>query len=445
MSEYQDLKALIEKQGETFEAFNKANDERHAEIKRLGQATADTEDKVEKINKALDKVGDEIKAAVDAANARMDEIEKAAQRPGLAGKTAEQVAETRKEAAVLLGKRADDVTDEDVETYGAYTKGFNTYIRKAADQGGSNLGPDTHKALSAGSDPDGGYWVPTAMLNRIVSKVWETGPMRQVAGQVTISTDGVKFPIDNGEAGASWVSELGARSETSTPQLGEQEIRVHELYAYPRISQRLLDDAAVNVEAWLADKVADQFTRKENTAFMSGTGTDRPKGLLSRSIVSTGDDSRAWGALQYIASGKSADFADTHPTNALYDLVYALKTAYRGNARFMMNRATVGKLRKERDGDGRSLWQPNEQAGQPATLLGYPVTEGEDMPDIEANSYAIAFGDFRQGYLIVDRIGIRTLRDPYSAKPYIEFYSTKRVGGDVVNSEAIKLMKFASS
>jgi HK97 family phage major capsid protein len=215
-----------------------------------------------------------------------------------------------------------------------------------------------------------------------------------------------------------------------------------ELYAMPAASQTLLDDSVVDIEQWLADEVQAEFAAQEGAAFINGDGVAQPKGFLDYTIVAEG--TQAFGELGFIATGVSGGFAATDPADKLLDLIYTPKQAYRANGRFVMNRSVVGAVRKFKDADGNYLWQPALEAGKPATLLGYPVTEAEDMPDIGANSHSIAFGDFQRGYLVVDRQGVRVLRDPYTAKPYVLFYTTKRVGGGVQDFDAIKLLKFAS-
>lgn len=211
----------------------------------------------------------------------------------------------------------------------------------------------------------------------------------------------------------------------------------------PAASQTLLDDSIVDIEQWLADEVQTEFAVQESAAFVNGDGVNKPKGFLAYTIAE--ESVKGAGELGYIATGVDGDFPAANPSDILLDLIYAPKQAYRANGRFVLNRSVLGQLRKFKDADGNYLWQPNAQAGEPARLLGYPVTESEDMPDIASNSHSIAFGDFRRGYLIVDRVGVRVLRDPYSAKPYVLFYTTKRVGGGVQDFDAVKMLKFSVS
>ena len=269
--------------------------------------------------------------------------------------------------------------------------------------------------------------------------------MRAIASVMTITADAVEGMLDLGEPAAGWVAEVEARAETATPQVGLWRIPVHELYAEPRVSQKLLDDASFDVESWLAQKVAEKFGRSENAAFVAGGGVGMPRGFTTYATAATADASRPWGTLQHVPTGTSGAFAASNPGDVLIGLTYALKAGFRAGARFVMARATAAEVRKLKDtSSGQYLWQPGLAAGSPASLLGYPVVEAEDMPAIGANSLSIAFGNFREGYAVVDRQGIRTLRDPYTAKPQVKFYTTKRVGGDVLDFDAIKLLKFGA-
>jgi HK97 family phage major capsid protein len=309
---------------------------------------------------------------------------------------------------------------------------FLAYLRKGHDE---RLSEFEAKALSAGSDPEGGYLVPAASSDRIVKKVFETSPIRQVASVIEISSDRLELLIDKDEtATGGWVAETAARTETATPQLAKHTIPVHEQYSEPRASQKLLDDSAIDAEVWLMEKVAEKFARTENTGFVAGDGVGRPRGFLSYPAGS------AWEQIEQINSGNASALT----VDGLIDLQNALKVEYQGNAVWLMKRATVAAIRKLKDSQNQYLWQPMLQVGQPATLLGQPVHFADDMPGVAANALAVAYGDFRSGYQIVDRIGIRVLRDPFTAKPQVKFYTTKRVGGDVVNFEAIKLQKVAA-
>lgn len=301
------------------------------------------------------------------------------------------------------------------------------------------------KGMSVGSDPDGGYTVMPAFSAAITAKVFESSPLRRLARVVSISTDSFEEILDRDEPASSWVAETASRPATTSPQIGKFAIPVHEHYAAPKVTQKLLDDSNIDIGGWLTQKIADKFARGEASAFVSGNGVGKPRGFLDYSTATTDDDSRTWGVLQYVPSGASSDFASTSPADALIDLQSELKADYRNGAVWLMNRKTAGKVRKFKDGEGNYLWQPSAVAGQPALLLGHPVELAEDMPDVGAGAYPIAFGNFARGYTVVDRHGVRLMRDPYTDKPHVVFYTYARVGGDVNDFDAIKLLKIATS
>lgn len=289
---------------------------------------------------------------------------------------------------------------------------------------------------------EGGFVVPTEVETMVMSLLRDVSPIRAISGVRQVSANVYKKPFSTTGASVGWVGETDARTQTNAPTLAELSFPTMELYAMPAATQTLLDDSAVNIDEWIAEEVRTAFAEQENAAFVSGNGTDKPKGFLSYDMVDEG--AWAWGKIGYVMTGVSGGFAATDPADDLIDLVYTLKAPYRNNAHWVMNRATQAEIRKIKDGDDNYIWRPGDVAGQGATLMGFPITETEDMPDIGANSYSIAFGDFQRGYLVVDRIGLRILRDPYSAKPYVLFYTTKRVGGGVQDFDAIKLLKFAA-
>ncbi len=297
------------------------------------------------------------------------------------------------------------------------------------------------KSLQAGVDAEGGYLAPLETERAILAAVKDISPIRQIASVREIGANAFRKPVSAGDTAGGWVAETGARVETTAPTLTAIDFPTMELYAMPAATQTLLDDSIVDIDQWLADEVQTEFAVQESAAFVSGNGTTAPKGFLSYAIAE--ESVRAAGELGYVATGVDGAFPAADPSDKLLDLIYTPKQAYRANGRFIMNRSVVGALRKFKDADGNYLWQPNSQAGEPARLMGYPVTEAEDMPDIGSNSYSIAFGDFRRGYLIVDRVGVRVLRDPYSAKPFVLFYTTKRVGGGVQDFDAVKFLKFS--
>lgn len=320
-----------------------------------------------------------------------------------------------------------------------HAKAFNAYLRSGDDDALRGLELEG-KSLSTAVNSDGGYLVDPQTVEQIQSVLRSTASLRAVASVVNVEATTYDVLIDHTEVGSGWATEAGAVSETDTPLIDRISIPLHELSALPKASQRLLDDSAFDVEGWLAGRIADKFARAEAAAFVSGDGIDKPTGFLTHSKVD--DASWAWGDLGYVATGFDAAIGNG---DAIIDLVYALGAEYRANAAFVMNSKTAGLLRKLKDNDGRFLWSDGLSAGEPARLLGYPVVIAEDMPDVSAGSYAVAFGDFAAGYTIAERPDLRILRDPFSAKPHVLFYANKRVGGDVSDFAAIKLLKFAVS
>lgn len=308
----------------------------------------------------------------------------------------------------------------------------------------SGSGAVEMKALSGASDGAGGYAIPREIDAMVDETLAGISPIRAIANVVKVGSSGYRKLVSSGGVASGWAAETGARAETNTPTFNEVHPPMGDLYANPAASQAMLDDAAFDVEQWLANEIATEFARAEGAAFVGGTGTNQPKGFLNQPVATTGDATRAFGTLQYLASGADGDF-DEDPADRLIDLVQALRAPYRQGAVFVMNSSTLGRIRKLKTSDGEFLWQAGIAAGQAATLLGYPVVEAEDMPDIDSDSLSIAFGNFKAGYLIAERSETQILRDPYSNKPFVHFYAVKRVGGMVSNSEAIKLMKFAES
>jgi HK97 family phage major capsid protein len=390
---------------EAFEAFKETNDQRLADIERRGAADALTAEKLAHIEETL-----------DSTKRLADSLALKSARPPLA-------ADSRDPATALAHKAA-----------------FDGYVRRGD---ATRLARIEEKALSVGSGADGGYLVPAeteAAVNRALRTI---SPMRAISGVRQVSGSVYKRPFATAGVGTGWVAETASRSQSTTPTLAELQFPTMELYAMPAASQTLLDDSIVNIDEWLAEEVRLAFAEQEGTAFVTGDGDNKPKGLLS--YTTAANASWVWGKLGYIATGTAGAFPSTNPGDKLLDLIYAAKAPYRANGTFLMNRSTVSAVRKLKDGQGNYLWQPANAPGEAPSLLGYPVAESEDMPDIDAGTMSIAFGDFSRGYLIVDRAGIRVLRDPYSAKPYVLFYTTKRVGGGVQDFDAIKLLKFAES
>jgi HK97 family phage major capsid protein len=379
-----------------FESFKDANDDRLDQIEKRMSADVITVEKVDRINKAL------------------DELMLKSRRP-------------------LLGN---DAKAEPTE----HKKAFDLYVRKGESQGLSAI---EAKAMSVGSGPDGGYIVPPeveAAIGRLLSKA---SPMRAIADVRQVSATLYKKPFNTTGAAAGWIGETVARPQTTSATLAELQFPTMELYAMPAATQALLDDSIVNLDEWIAREVETVFAEQETDAFLNGDGITRPKGMLNYTKVA--QSAWTWGNTGYIPTGVAGAFAATNPTDKIVDLIYALKASYRQNARFMLSRATQAQVRKFKDAQGNYLWQPAATADGNAMLLNFPVVESEYMPDIATDSFAMAFGDFKRGYLIVDRVGIRILRDPYSTKPYVLFYTTKRVGGGMQDFDAIKLMKFGVS
>jgi HK97 family phage major capsid protein len=387
-----------------FEAFKASNDELLAGGRR---ADVLIEEKVGRISDAL-----------DAQQRRIDELSLKSARPALDGGRSRVT-----DAAAREHKSA-----------------FDAYVR----QGESNaLRALETKAMSVGSNPDGGYLVPAELEHEIGARLKAISPIRAIASVREISGSVYKKPFMTAGPAAGWVGEADARAQTASPSLDALSFPAMELYAMPAATPTLLDDAAVNIDEWIAAEVELTFAVQEGAAFVGGDGSNKPKGFLNYTTVANA--SWEWGKLGHVATGISAAFPEDNPSDVLVDLIYALKAGYRQNGAFVMNRKTQGTIRKFKDASGGYLWQPPAQAGGRASLMTFPLVEAEDMPDIGANALAVAFGDFRRGYLVVDRLGVRVLRDPYSAKPYVLFYTTKRVGGGVQDFDAIKLLKFAAS
>lgn len=413
-----------------FEEFKKANDERLAQIEKKGSADVVTEAKLAKIEADLEKAQRICDEAVLAAKRQSRVV------TDERGEVVDLDRKAQEWASMNARRRGSVVGSFGAADMDGYKAAFDTFLRKGEEV----MGVDERKALSVGSDPDGGYVVNPDLSGRIVMKVFESSPMRAYASVQVISTDALEGLFDLNEASSGWVGETDSRAETNTPQLGKWRIPAHELYAKPKATQKLLDDASINMEAWLASKVSEKFARDEANAFVVGNGVNKPRGFLTYASGTT-----LPGTIEQFPSGVNGALAATPDGgDVLINALYGLKQQYRANATWFMNRASTKLVRKAKDSNGSYIWVPGIAAGQPASLLGYPVASFEDMPDPTTNSLSIAVGDMREAYQIVDRLGIRTLRDPYSAKPYVEFYTTKRVGGDVVNFEAIKLIKLGS-
>ncbi|MBO9408047.1 phage major capsid protein [Shimia sp. R9_1] len=320
-----------------------------------------------------------------------------------------------------------------------HQKAFDAYLRTGEDDGLRGLELEG-KAMSSSVNSDGGYLVDPQTAETIKSVLNSTASIRAIANVVTVEAGSYDVLIDSSDVGAGWADETSATAETGTPNIERIAIPLHELSALPKASQRLLDDSAFDIESWLAGRVADKFARAEAAAFINGDGVGKPTGIMTHPTVA--EASWSWGNIGYVATGADGDF---NGADALVELVYALGAQYRANGSFVMNSKTAGAVRKLKDADGRFLWSDGLAAGEPARLLGYPVLIAEDMPDIASGADAIAFGDFAAGYTVAERPDLRVLRDPFSAKPHVLFYATKRIGGDVSDFAAIKFLRFALS
>ncbi|PJJ87173.1 HK97 family phage major capsid protein [Brevirhabdus pacifica] len=323
-----------------------------------------------------------------------------------------------------------------------HRKAFESYVRSGDEDALRGLALE-EKALGTSVAADGGYLVDPQTSDRIESVLRSAASLRAISNVVAVESTSYDVLVDHTDVGSGWATESAAVAESDTPQIERISIPLHELSALPKASQRQLDDSAFDIEGWLAARIADKFARAEAQAFVSGDGVDKPKGFLSYTVVS--DDLWNWGNLGYVPTGAAGDFAAINAADAIVDLVYALGARYRANGSFVMNSRTAGAVRKMKDADGRFLWTDGLAAGEPARLMGYPVLIAEDMPDIATGAHAIAFGDFAAGYTVADRPDLRILRDPFSAKPHVLFYATKRVGGAVSDFAAIKLLKFSTS
>lgn len=341
-------------------------------------------------------------------------------------------------AAIKLGGGNGNASDPAIAEHRA---AFSSWFRHGANE--AALQDLAIKAqLTTDSKPDGGYLTPTTMEATIDRVLGTVSAVRGIAQAMPIGTGGYQKNVNMGGAGSGWVGEEDTRTETSTPTLRELNFEVMEIYAEPYASQKVLDDSRLDIEAWLAEEVSIAFAEAEGAAFVSGNGVKKPRGILSYDTVANA--SHTWGKLGYVVSGKAAAFADTAPADALFDLYYALKAGYRSNASWLTSDATMSAVRKLKDGQGNYLWKEPSGPAEVPTILGKPVVTDDNMPAVGANAFPIAFGDFRRGYLILDRVGIRVLRNPYKVNGKVAFYTTKRVGGGVQNFEAIKLLKISA-
>lgn len=389
-----DVNKTIEELGRAFEEF-KATHTQELKALKQGAGTADIQAKLDKLNADMDRLQRETEDA-----------------------------HTKLAAAQMGAGGGQALRDKD------YTESFNAHMRKG----------DVQAALNKGVAEEGGYLTPVEWDRTITDKLREESPMRELAQVQVTSKAGWSKLFNMGGTGSGWVGEEDQRPETATPVLAALGFGHGEIYANPAATQQLLDDSEINIESWLASEVQAEFAEQEGQAFISGDGDKKPAGILTYVTGGANAAKHPFGAIQAINSGAAADIT----SDAVLDLIYGLPKKYRQNARFLTNNLTIAKLRKLKDGQGNYLWQPSAQAGQPATLHGYGLAEDENMPDVAANALPIMFGDFKRGYLIIDRMGVRVLRDPYTKKPYVLFYTTKRVGGGVQNPECLRALKVAA-
>lgn len=430
---------LVRQFTQAFEAFKAANDERLKQIEAKGASDPLTEQKVDRINAEITRLQTDYKAAMVDLETRLNR-ERLANGANDNGRARNVAALNQLLGAAARAQGRERPAEIDAAGYEAYRVGVYDVLRT----GGRNNSVDVRNMIQIGSDPDGGYLCPPEVDQAIDRVLQQLGALRQAATVRPIGGASYKKYMTTSGAGfGGWGNERTTPSETATQQLAELLFTPHNMWAEPRTTSDVLEDAFLDIEQWLADEVGITFYEQESSAFITGDGVTKPRGLLSYPIVANA--SYAWGKVGYTASGGASDFAASNPSDNLIDLVHSLRRQYRGNASWIMNDLTLSKIRKFKDGFNNYLWVPGLQNGMVGTLLGYPVLTDDFMPDVAANAYPVAFGDFKRAYLIVDRRGTTVLRDPFTAKPQIKFYTTRRVGGGVQNFEAFKVMKIAAS
>jgi len=403
-----EVKSAAETLARAFEDYKMTNDQRLQEIERRGNSDPLLGDKLGRLDQVMNRLQDDVSS-----------VKTALKRPALGG-----------------ARLFEDAPSE-------YKQGFMRYITKGAESELQNL---QTKDMSVISDPNGGYMVPVEISERIVTRQYDTTPLRQLATVMSVTSEAVEMLRDTNEPDAVWASELATRTDTLEGTIGRIRIPVHELHAQPRATQKLLDDAVINVEEWLINKVADRFARRENNAFVIGDGVAQPRGFASYSTQAVGDSTRSWGVMEHVITGVDGAFPASNPADLLISLMHKLRVGYLPKATWLMSRTVAEQIRRFKENSTNAyIWQPGLQAGMPATLLGFPIMLAEDMPTPAASSLSLAFGNFAEGYTIVDRVGVRVLRDPYTAAPFVRFRCNKRVGGDVTNFEAIKFLRFSAT
>lgn len=400
-----EIRELIEQQGKAFDEFKKSNDERLAALEK-GEARSELEEKTDRINDELSRL-----------SAAVDELAKKANRPGAPGAEGDEALQAEHKSAWLK------------------------WVRKGDDAGLADI---ERKAMNVGTPADGGYAVPIQQDRDIMRLLTDLSPMRQVCRVMTVGTEDYRKLVNLGGTASGWVGETDARPATAGPTLAQLKPSFGELYANPEVTQKALDDIFFNVEGELSQDISESFAVLEGKAFLSGTGTNQPVGLLTAKTSAEADSARAFGTVQHIATGVADNFPAKDPADILIDLIYSMKAGYRTGAQFMVNSMTLAVMRKWKDGDGNYIWQPAMQNGQPGSIFGYGYVTNEDMPSAGAGAIPVVFGNFQQAYVIFDRMGIRSLRDPYTNKPFVGFYTTKRVGSMIANTQAVKFLKCAA-
>lgn len=411
----------IEAIGRSHEEYKQVSDQRWKELEKRGSADPLLEEKLARIDKSLsddvkkkEQLEVELKRALDA----IDALAKKANRP--------------------RGGGHDDLTADQLD----HKRAFANFIKKGDETGLEEL---QLKALSASVDSEGGYAVPENLDREISKRLRDVSPVRSVCRVIETGVANYKKPVSQGKAVGGWVGEKGARPQTDTPSLAIFEPSFGEMYANPAATKTILEDGFFDVEAWLAEEVEMTFAEMEGVAFVSGDGVNKPKGFLTHTTTTAVDGARTFGQIQHILSGAAGAFTNgTGATDALINMFYALKAGYRQQAQWMMGSPTVSAIRKLKDADGNYIWQPGLSVGEATSLLDRPLVTAEEMPQIAADSLSIALADWKRAYTVIDRMGTQVLRDPFTNKPFIHFYTTKRVGGGLENDDAIKLMKFAA-
>lgn len=403
-----EVKTAVERLGRMFEEFKTANDAGEVERRARGYADHLVEEKLGRLGQEMTRLQKQIEG-----------LDVMAGRPAFGGMTTRSAAADEHKAAFLGG-----------------------YMRKGLERDVARL---EEKSLNIAAPSEGGYAVPEEIDQIIEQRLRDLSPIRSIASVAHIGSANYKKLVAASGPASGWVGESDSRIETESPEFVEVAPPMGEIYANPAATQTMLDDAFFDVENWLAEELAAEFAQKEGTAFVTGNGINKPKGFLTGTTSASDDAVRNFGVLQHVATGTDGGWPEIAPSDILFDLMHSLKAGYRNGARFVMNAATLNQIRKFKDADGDYLWRPGLMEGQSSTLLGFPVTEAEDMPTITGDSRSVAFGNFQRGYLITDRMGTRVLRDPYSNKPFVHFYTTRRVGGGVINSDAIKLLKFGTA